>query len=393
MDNKKNKIAVIYHFYAHYRQAIIEKLAADTLHEWTFYGDYGDYSSNIKAAEFTSCVNLIHKKCRLLIGGFMWQSGLLKVALSSDYNSIIFLGSDRFIATWIAAFLARITGKKVLFWSHGWTKKPRGITGLIRKVFYNLANDLLLYGHWAKCVAIQQGFKPEHVHVIGNSLNVSEQKMAMLSISDSRPMQVRKELFGDEKIPVVSCTSRLIMNRRLDLLFRAVAALELRGHKINIALVGDGPERKSLEELAKNLNINVAFIGACYDEIKIGEILLASCAVVAPGMIGLSAMHALAFGVPVITHSNAERQMPEFEAVIPGVTGDLFEDGNLNSLIETLLPWIKSPNIDSNIQQSCKNIIDRFWSPEFQFQTIVRAIDGHEADDLYWIRHNKLKND
>jgi len=393
MDNKKNKIAVVYHFYAHYRQAIIEKLAADTLHEWTFYGDYGDYSSNIKAAEFTSCVNFIHKKCRLLIGGFMWQSGLLKVALSSDYNSIIFLGSDRFIATWIAAFLARITGKKVLFWSHGWTKKPRGITGLIRKVFYNLGNDLLLYGHWAKCVAIQQGFKPEHVHVIGNSLDVSAQKLAMLSISNSRPMQVRKELFGNEQIPVISCTSRLIINRRLDLLFKAVAALDLRGYKINIALVGDGPERKSLEELAKSLNINVAFIGACYDEKRIGEILLASCLVVAPGMIGLSAMHALAFGVPVITHGNAERQMPEFEAVIPGVTGDLFEDGNLNSLIETLLPWIKSPNIDSKIQQSCKNIIDRFWSPEFQFQTIVRAIDGHEADDLHWIRHNKLKND
>jgi glycosyltransferase involved in cell wall biosynthesis len=319
----------------------------------------------------------------------MWQSGLLKVVLSSDYNSIIFLGSDRFLATWIAAILARITGKNVLFWSHGWTKTPRGITGLIRRVFYNLANDLLLYGHWAKCVAIQQGFKPEHVHVIGNSLNVSEQKLAMLSISDSRPVQVRKELFGDEKTPVVSCTSRLIINRRLDLLFKAVAALELRGHKINIALVGDGPERKTLEDLAKSLNIHVAFIGACYDEKKIGEILLASCVVVAPGMIGLSAMHALAFGVPVITHGNAERQMPEFEAVIPGVTGDLFEDGNLNSLIETLLPWIKSPNVDLKIQLSCKTIIHRFWSPEFQFQTIVRAVDGYEADDLYWIRQNK----
>ena len=62
MINKKKKVAVIYHFYAHYREAIIEKLAADTVHEWTFFGDYADYSSDIKAANFTPRVKFVRKK-------------------------------------------------------------------------------------------------------------------------------------------------------------------------------------------------------------------------------------------------------------------------------------------------------------------------------------------
>lgn len=43
---------------------------------------------------------------------------------------------------------------------------------------------------------------------------------------------------------------------------------------------------------------------------------------VSPGNVGLTAMHSLVFGCPVITHNCFEWQMPEFEAIQPGITGD-----------------------------------------------------------------------
>jgi len=221
---------------------------------------------------------------------------------------------------------------------------------------------------------------------VGNSLDVATQRKVLSHISQDRPAEVRKELFGDVDLPVIVCTTRLIRARRLDLLFEAVALLREQGLCVNIALIGDGPERKNLELLAKKLNITVAFLGACYDEERIGEVLLASNVCVAPGMVGLTAMHALAFGVPVISHGNHERQTPEFESIVPGVTGSLFIDGNVASLAMAIKPWIATSWISKETRQACRNIIDRFWNPEFQTQVILRAVNREPADDLFWIR-------
>ena len=41
---------------------------------------------------------------------------------------------------------------------------------------------------------------------------------------------------------------------------------------------------------------------------------------VSPDKVGLTAIHSMAYGRPVITHDNMDRQGPEVEAVIPGRT-------------------------------------------------------------------------
>ena len=170
------------------------------------------------------------------------------------------------------------------------------------------------------------------------------------------------------------------------MLFDAVALLRDRGLRANIALVGDGPERASLQAHAERLGLRVAFLGACYDEARIGEVLCASNVCVAPGMVGLTAMHALAFGVPVVSHGNPEAQMPEFESIVPGVTGSLFTEGDVRSLADAIAPWIATPNISPATSAACRTMIDRFWNPEFQTQVILRAVDGEPADDLFWLR-------
>ncbi len=61
--------------------------------------------------------------------------------------------------------------------------------------------------------------------------------------------------------------------------------------------------------------------GACYDEEIIGELIFNAQLCVSPGNVGLTAMHSLVYGTPVITHNNFSNQSPEFEAIIDGKTG------------------------------------------------------------------------
>ena len=61
--------------------------------------------------------------------------------------------------------------------------------------------------------------------------------------------------------------------------------------------------------------------GETFDEAEISKLLNHADLCVSPGNVGLTAMHALAYGVPVATHNDFKNQMPEFEAITPGKTG------------------------------------------------------------------------
>ncbi|MCK7575648.1 MAG: hypothetical protein MZV65_06990 [Chromatiales bacterium] len=80
----------------------------------------------------------------------LFQPGIIALAFSKRYQCIIFLGSVYHITTWIAAITAKISGKRVLMWTHGYLKEELGLKGYIREIFYRLADGLLLYGNRAK---------------------------------------------------------------------------------------------------------------------------------------------------------------------------------------------------------------------------------------------------
>src|SRR5690606_17770349 len=80
----------------------------------------------------------------------------------------------------------------------------------------------------------------------------------------------------------------------------------------------------------------IHFYGASYEESTNYELIASSDICIAPGEIGLTAMHSLVYGVPVISHSDGNLQMPEFEAIKPDFNGALFENGNLIDLKEKI---------------------------------------------------------
>jgi glycosyltransferase involved in cell wall biosynthesis len=63
--------------------------------------------------------------------------------------------------------------------------------------------------------------------------------------------------------PVLLHVGRLIGLKGIDLLIKAAAAVSERGHSFSLLIVGEGPERESLEGLATELNLsNVRFLPA-----------------------------------------------------------------------------------------------------------------------------------
>lgn len=375
-------VAVIYHFFPHYRKAVVEALARSEVADFTFIGDDHEYLHSIEPATFSDAVKFRLAPTHHLFGPFMWQWGAITWAVKPQFDTVIMHSVPHWPCTWVGAILARLLGKRVFFWGHGYLYEPKGLKGLLRRAFHAIPHGLMLYGRRAKDFAIRAGARPADVHVIYNSLDLDQQLALLRSMTPERGAKLRSSLFGAACEGAVVCTTRLIAIRRIDLLIEAIARLNAAGRRIGLILVGDGPERSRLEDLAQQRRVPVHFEGACYREERIAELVCCASVAVAPGKVGLTAMHAMGYGVPVISNDDADSQMPEWEAIIPGRTGSYYRSGDLASLASAIEYWMQPGRADA-ARGECLRLLARFWNPGYQRQAIERAVLGLPADDLF----------
>lgn len=161
------------------------------------------------------------------------------------------------------------------------------------------------------------------------------------------------------------------------MLVDAVAELKTKGENYNLVFVGNGLEGENLKARVKRLGLTdeVWFYGACYDEKTNAELIYNADLCVAPGNVGLTAMHTMVFGTPVISHNDFKWQMPEFEAIKPGVTGDFFERNSVQSLTCIISKWFtEKKDKRDEVRQACYKEIDTNWNPYYQMDIIKKNL-------------------
>jgi glycosyltransferase involved in cell wall biosynthesis len=385
----RKRVLVVYHYFAHYREAVLRDMLEHGEHEYHFAGDTVDDGKGIRLTEAIPADRFIRARCRYL-GPLMLQPRAIALAFSPRFDALILLGNAMWPTTWLAAIVGRLTGKRVLFWTHGWQRREAGVKGLIRNTFYRLAHALLLYGHNAKIVGISHAFDPARLHVIYNSLDYDRQVRVRESLTDEGIAARRAACYGDDGIPGVMAITRLQPAKKLGMLIDAAAICRDRGTPLTLLFVGDGPQRAELEAMASDKGVRAHFFGACYDEQAISEMFGASDLCCIPGPAGLTVMHSLANGTPFVTNDDTGTQMPEFEAVVPGENGALFAEGSTEDLAEKLLACVNDRRMREEGRACSIAMIERFFNPVTQRVLIDRAVDGQPADDLFAAHNGPL---
>ena len=158
---------------------------------------------------------------------------------------------------------------------------------------------------------------------------------------------------------------------------RAMKLSDEKGKNYNLTLIGGGNEKNKLEALTNEMDLEnrVWFYGPCYDEKELGNLIYNADLCVAPGNIGLTAMHTLVFGTPAITHNCFKWQMPEFEAIKDGKTGTFFAMDNVEDLSRAIDDWFdQKKDHREEVRQNCMDEIDQFWTPEYQMSVFKQYI-------------------
>lgn len=362
------KLCIIYNFTQKYREGIFSLIDQYYNCHWVF----GQNNTDIEGLPPNLLSDVEYVKNISLGGPVYYQSKVPR--LISRYDSFLMLGELICISTWIMLIARRCIfwKKRIYIWSHGWYGREGIIKRILKRIFFSMADGVLLYGHYAKEIARRQGYKKDNLFVLHNSLDYNKQSSLREQIIDT---SIYKEHFKNAN-PVLLFIGRLTKVKHLDLLLEAVAKLHDDGKDYNVVFVGDGEERIRLEQLVEEKRLtDIWFYGACYDEVHNALMIYNSDLCVSPGNVGLTAMHCMVYGTPVLTHDNLALQMPEFEAVKPGVTGAFFKYNDVGSLANAIELWFNQPGYNrQKIRQACFEEIDHYWTPSYQMNVINQVI-------------------
>lgn len=360
----KNKSVFILNYASHYRISIFKRINND-LNADFYFGDIPN--SSIKKIDYKDLSNFKKEFKTTKMKSFFWYSGSYKLVFKS-YQNIILTGDPQILSNWIILILARVMGKKTYLWTHGWYGKETFLKGFVKKIYFGLASKILLYGDYAKKLMIQNGFDESNLIPIYNSLNYTEQLTVRNNLKKT---SIYTAHFGNDN-PVLIYIGRIQKVKRLDLILHAMEILNNQNIFLNLVIVGATSKDVNIsDDINKhNLEKQVWLFGSSYDEKKNGELIYNSNICISPGNVGLTAIHSLMYGTPVITHNNFPKQMPEFETIVENYTGAFFEENNAEDLSLKIKRLVNNKIEERN----CHKVIDLIWNPDNQIKILKNIL-------------------
>lgn len=358
-------------------------LAASKNVDYTFYSSQYGFSGiitiDINESKFVNRkgkLNWFFLKNIFIKNILVYQTGIISKCLKTNYDAYILYGEMHNFSNWIAALICKIRNKPVLFWGHGIYGNEKYIKKIIRRLYYKIADYHLVYGNRSRNLMIESGFSPDKIYTVYNSLDFCTHKKLYEERKQNDLRKLKKELFPDQSdLPVIIFIGRLTKEKKISYLLEAVLLSKKKGNSYNCLIVGDGHELDNLRLLSKSMEISdsVCFYGPSYNEnINAKFIMLAECCV-SPGNIGLTAIHSLSLGTPVITHQNMFNQGPEAEAVIQGKTGLFFEENDVYSLSGVIDNLILN-RMKLSMAANCIEQVKEFWNPMKQTAIFDKAV-------------------
>ena len=216
-----------------------------------------------------------------------YQRGLIDWLENWDPDALIVEANPRYLSTASTVKWMHGRNKPVIGWGLGSPPLPEPLEGLRqtrRLSFLRQFDALIAYSQRGADEYHQLGFPREKIFVAHNSV----------SPAPSLPLPPRHSTFDIR--PSILFVGRLQSRKRVDLLLRACSQLEL---KPRLVIIGDGPERASLESLAKEIYLSAEFIGARRGA-ELKPYFTEADLFVLPGTGGLAVQEAMSYGLPVI---------------------------------------------------------------------------------------------
>jgi glycosyltransferase involved in cell wall biosynthesis len=252
---------------------------------------------------------------------------------------------------------------RVLTYHDVWVGRWVGNLGW-RGVFGEVMERYTLSRRWNHFIAVSEYTKGNLMRhgVSGDKITVAHNGIDVREYSN-----VRSSKFEE---PTVCAVARLVKYKRIGDLIKAASMLKGDVPDLRVKVIGTGPERRSLEALARSLGIggSVEFMGYVEKHADVLRTIKASHALCLPSVVegfGITVVEAMALGVPYV----AADIPPVREATRGGVGGLLHRPTDVSDLASKL----KSV-LDGGVRGGADFIGEYDWSNTAK--TVERVYEG-----------------
>ncbi|HZP83940.1 MAG TPA: glycosyltransferase family 4 protein [Chthonomonadaceae bacterium] len=364
-DVNQSSVLIVQRLLPPYRLAFFQHLAATAPFGVTFSYGQGQPDCALESIVAPEGLNVTQLR-NLSIGKretLVYQMGLPSLIRSKRYNIIIAEFNPRIISNIAAFFQAKRQKLKFIWWGHG--IRPRSSDTAIRiyRWLAQHADAIILYTQAAADQLTAHGVPKNKIFVAWNSIDIDE----IDSLVQHLPMTRRNR---------VLFIGRLIPEKKPGLLIEAFANASSRlSSDIVLTLVGDGPERTNLERLVRQFNIDdrVEFVGSTYNQDQLAPYFNTSWISVSPGYIGLSAIHSMAFGVPMLV-ADKEPHSPEIAVVEDGKNAVFFRANDTKDMAQHLIRLSKQPDQLEQMSVASRKAVRSTFGVKAMVDAFLQAI-------------------
>ena len=265
-----------------------------------------------------------------MFGPFWFVPRALVQVMRHRSRTLVLSGNLRQIELVPVLLMARILGRRTVLWLQGVGSTHSSALEVLRKIAFGLPTCLLTYSDQSK-LELSSYRTEADIYVCRNTT--------------ARPAPEPGDTVSDIR-RAVGFVGRLDARKHVESIIRATAAARNAGLEIELHLVGDGPERERLQDLAAQLDLDdsVHFHGATSDW-AITKSLLSLCDVVAfPAAAGLGVVDAMAAARGAIVVGSDPNNGPEWRNVIDGQNGLVLPDASVGTFTAQLMELYRQPD-------------------------------------------------
>lgn len=276
---------------------------------------------------------------------------LMKLMRRPQADAVVTVGAgDKMFWGRIAAHLAGVPVVASALHSTGW---PDGV-GRLNRLLTGWTDAFIgVADAHAEHLVQNERFPAEKVNTIYNGVDCDR-------FAPQDASAIRRELGIAADAPVVGILAALRPEKNHELFLAGAKEIRQALPATQFIVVGDGPKRPELEQLAAELGIAdvVHFVGSRSDV----PALLAACNVVALTSHNeaspVSILEALACGVPVVASNVGSVR----ETVVDGETGRLFRAGDLATFVAATVDLLNSPAERERMGAEGRRRVEARWS-------------------------------
>ncbi|MCO8121192.1 glycosyltransferase [Stieleria sp. TO1_6] len=256
---------------------------------------------------------------------------LMRLMRRRRTDAVVTVGAgDKMFWGRLSAYLAGVPVIASALHSTGW---PDGVGRLNRTLTPLTDSFIAVADSHGQFLSQYERFPKHKVRVIRNGVDCQRFSPSDEKVDNHRD-DVRRELGLAPQTPLIGIVAALRSEKNHSLLVRAAARLRGRHPDLHWVIVGDGPEKETIQSLAAELSIadRLILLGTRHDTPRLVAALdlftLCSLNEASP----VSILEALACQVPVVASDVGSVS----ESIIPGQTGRLFPSQDLDAMVDAI---------------------------------------------------------